>query len=74
MAMTQDARLQSDNLAAATPMTGLARGDFGNPAAWVVGFILIVMPFIANGFFLVEIFGTTLILGIVALSLMFLAG
>jgi len=34
MAMTQDARLQSDNLAAATPMTGLARGDFGNPAAW----------------------------------------
>jgi len=32
------------------------------------------MPLIANGFFLVEIFGTTLILGIVALSLMFLAG
>ena len=32
------------------------------------------MPLIANGFFLIEIFGTTLILGIVALSLMFLAG
>jgi len=32
------------------------------------------MPLLANGFFLIEIFGTTLILGIVALSLMFLAG
>ena len=32
------------------------------------------MPLIANGFFLIEIFGTTLILGIIALSLMFLAG
>ena len=55
-------------------MPGLARPDFGNPAAWVVGFILLVMPLLANGFFLIEIFGTTLILGIVALSLMFLAG
>ena len=32
------------------------------------------MPLIANGFFLIEIFGTTLILGTIALSLMFLAG
>ena len=55
-------------------MTGLARSDFGHPAAWVVAFLLIIMPLIANGFFLIEIFGTTLILGIVALSLMFLAG
>ena len=36
--------------------------------------ILLIMPLIANGFFLIEIFGTTLILGIIALSLMFLAG
>ena len=74
MSITQDARLQPDNLAAATPLSGLARADFGHPAAWVVAFILIIMPLIANGFFLIEIFGTTLILGIVALSLMFLAG
>ena len=33
-----------------------------------------IMPLLANGFFLIEIFGTTLILGIIALSLMFLAG
>jgi branched-chain amino acid transport system permease protein len=74
MSITQDARLQPDNLAAATPLSGFAQTDFGNPAAWVVAFILIVMPLIANGFFLIEIFGTTLILGTVALSLMFLAG
>jgi len=74
MSITQDARLQPDNVAAATPLTGLAQTDFGNPAAWVVALVLIVMPLLANGFFLIEIFGTTLILGTVALSLMFLAG
>ena len=73
MSITQDARLQPEP-AAAKSLTGLAGTDFGHPAAWVVAFFLIVMPLIANGFFLIEIFGTTLILGIVALSLMFLAG
>jgi len=58
MSITQGAPLQPDNLAAASPMTGFARADFGNPAAWVVGFILIIMPLIANGFFLIEIFVT----------------
>jgi branched-chain amino acid transport system permease protein len=48
--------------------------EFDNPAAWIVAAILLIMPLIANGFFLIEIFGTTLILGIIALSLMFLAG
>jgi len=48
--------------------------DFDNPAAWAVAAILLIMPLIANGFFLIEIFGTALILGIIALSLMFLAG
>src|SRR5438309_9832785 len=48
--------------------------QFQNPAAWLTAIILLIMPLIANGFFLIEIFGTTLILGIIALSLMFLAG
>lgn len=48
--------------------------EFGNPAAWAVAVVLLVMPAIANGFFLVEIFGQTYILGLVTLSLMFLAG
>ncbi|GIQ74666.1 branched-chain amino acid ABC transporter permease [Bradyrhizobium sp. RD5-C2] len=48
--------------------------EFQNPAAWLVALILVIMPLIANGFFLIEIFATTLILGVIALSLMFLAG
>ena len=52
------------------------RSGFGDRHgfAWIVALLLILLPPIANGFFLVQIFGTTLILGIVALSLMFLAG
>jgi branched-chain amino acid transport system permease protein len=45
-----------------------------NPAPWLVAVILLIIPLVANGFFLIEIFGTTLILGTIALSLMFLAG
>jgi len=48
--------------------------EIQNPAAWLVALLLVIMPLIANGFFLIEIFATTLILGIIALSLMFLAG
>jgi branched-chain amino acid transport system permease protein len=74
MALTQDARLPADKLATATPISGFARTELGNPAGWAIAIILIIMPLLANGFFLIEIFGTTLILGTVALSLMFLAG
>jgi branched-chain amino acid transport system permease protein len=48
--------------------------EIDNPAAWIAAAILLIMPAIANGFFLTEIFATALILGTVALSLMFLAG
>lgn len=48
--------------------------EYGHPAAWLLAAVLLVMPLISNGFFLIEIFAQTLILGIVALSLMFLAG
>ena len=43
-------------------------------AVWVVGFILLILPAFANSFILVQIFGWSLILGMIALSLMFLAG
>jgi len=47
----------------------------GVPAAyWLVGFILLVMPTFASNFVLFQIFGWTFILGIIALSLMFLGG
>src|SRR4030095_13916897 len=52
----------------------LAWPEFNKPAVWLVAAILLIMPFIASGFFLIEIFATTLILGTIALSLMFLAG
>ena len=63
-----------DKLAAATPISAFARTEFGNPAGWIVAVILLIMPLLANDFFLFEIFGTTFILGMMALSLMFLAG
>ncbi|WP_339031611.1 branched-chain amino acid ABC transporter permease [Bradyrhizobium symbiodeficiens] len=48
--------------------------EINHPAAWIVAVILVIMPLIANGFFLIEIFASTLILGTMALSLMLLAG
>ena len=72
--------IQGAQLPASQPASAARRAitrawpELENPAAWLVALILVIMPLIANGFFLIEIFGTTLILGIIALSLMFLAG
>lgn len=45
------------------------------PAAyWIVGLALLFMPIVANDFVLFQIFGWTFILGMIALSLMFLTG
>src|SRR6476620_8552818 len=68
------ARLHAKPPASAVQRPAMAWAEFDNPAAWAVAVILLIMPLSANGFFLIEIFGTTLILGIIALSLMFLAG
>ncbi|MEM7044161.1 MAG: branched-chain amino acid ABC transporter permease [Pseudomonadota bacterium] len=43
-------------------------------AYWIVGFLLLIMPLIASNFVLFQIFGWSFILGMIALSLMFLAG
>src|SRR5271155_4355892 len=45
-----------------------------HPAWALVALILVIMPAIANGFVLVQIFGWSFMLGTIALSLMFLAG
>jgi branched-chain amino acid transport system permease protein len=72
--------IQSAELRASQPASAARRAlagawaEFNTPAAWLVAVILVIMPLIANKFFLIEIFGTTLILGTIALSLMFLAG
>ena len=44
------------------------------PAAWALGLVLLLMPAVANNFWLFQVFGWTFILGMIALSLMFLAG
>ena len=45
------------------------------PASWwIVGVVLLFMPVVANSFVLFQIFGWAFILGMVALSLMFLGG
>ena len=44
------------------------------PAYWVLGLLLLVMPAFAGDFVLYQIMGWTFLLGMIALSLMFLAG
>lgn len=44
------------------------------PAYWVLGLILLVIPAFVSGFVMGEIMGRVFILGIIALSLMFLGG
>lgn len=47
----------------------------GSGPLWIaVAFLLLAMPWIANEFVLVQIFGWAMILGMIALSLMFLGG
>jgi branched-chain amino acid transport system permease protein len=43
-------------------------------AAWLVAVVLLVLPLFANSFVEAQIFGWSFILGMIALSLMFLAG
>src|SRR5262245_12991496 len=75
MSLIQGAQLPADPSASAARRAIIrAWPEFNGPAAWLIALILVIMPLIANKFFLIEIFGTTMILGIIALSLMFLAG
>jgi branched-chain amino acid transport system permease protein len=57
------------------PQSGrLAALVASHPVLWVLALFLLVLPAFASDFVLVEIFGSTFILGMIALSLMFLAG
>jgi branched-chain amino acid transport system permease protein len=70
------ALVEAPTTANATPTTGggLTAALAANPALWVLLLFLLLLPAFASGFVLVEIFGWALILGMIALSLMFLAG
>ena len=52
-------------------MTGALQA---HPALWLLALFLLLLPAFASNFVLVEIFGWAMILGMIALSLMFLAG
>src|SRR5688500_8870068 len=43
-------------------------------AWWIVGLVLLFLPIVANSFWLFQVMGWTFILGMIGLSLMFLAG
>ncbi len=45
-----------------------------NAAILILGLVLVLMPTVASDFILVQVFGWAMILGMIALSLMFLAG
>ena len=53
---------------------GWAAALAANPAIWLLVLFLLLLPAFASSFVLVEIFAFALILGMIALSLMFLAG
>jgi len=52
----------------------LSRWAARNAAILILGVFLVILPAIAGDFILVQVFGWAMILGIIALSLMFLAG
>src|SRR5689334_12075692 len=68
------APVQPAAIAAQPTRAPASPADFSHPAAWLVAVLLVIMPLLASNFFLIEIFATTLILGTIALSLMFLGG
>ena len=45
-----------------------------HPVLWLLALFLLILPAFASNFVLIEIFGWSMILGMIALSLMFLAG
>ncbi|MEM7429323.1 MAG: branched-chain amino acid ABC transporter permease [Pseudomonadota bacterium] len=69
-----------DDTPAAPPLSDESTSRVGqwiagiHPGVWLVVFLLLALPLFANSFILIDIFGRTMILGMIALSLMFLAG
>jgi branched-chain amino acid transport system permease protein len=45
-----------------------------HPALWLLALFMLILPAFASNFVLIELFGWAMILGMIALSLMFLAG
>jgi len=65
---------QSENSAANAGGGPTVFGQRVHPMVWIVALLLLFMPAFAGNFVLFQIFGWSFILGMIALSLMFLAG
>ena len=70
MALVEAARTR-DRQADELELTGAFQA---HPALWLLALFLLILPAFASNFVLIEIFGWAMILGMIALSLMFLAG
>ena len=70
MALAETSVAMRDGTQPAGMLSGLSR----HPALLLLGLVLLILPAAVSGFVLVEIVGWALILGMIALSLMFLAG
>ncbi len=71
MALVETAPAQSPAKPASWSVTGALQA---HPVLWLLALFLLVLPAFANNFVLIEVFGWAMILGMIALSLMFLAG
>jgi len=63
--------------AAGTPPTPIIEQEWFRrtpPLVWLIVLLLLIMPLLASNFVLFQIFGWAFIIGMIALSLMFLAG
>jgi branched-chain amino acid transport system permease protein len=73
MAVAEASRTASI-LPAAAPAGAVGMGLWRYPALWLLGLFLLILPAFASNFVLIQLFGWTFILGMIALSLMFLGG
>jgi branched-chain amino acid transport system permease protein len=70
MALVEASRASSPGAASWT-LSGALQA---HPVLWLLAVFLLVLPAFASNFVLIELFGWAMILGMIALSLMFLAG
>lgn len=74
MALTENSGQQTGPARLGNGRSDVAWIDRIPSSYWVVGILLVIMPIFASDFTLYQIFGWSFILGMISLSLMFLAG
>src|ERR1700741_1752264 len=76
MALVEAARTASARADGKTTTAGWNWTDTfqQHPGLWLLALFLLILPAFASNFVLIELFGWAMILGMIALSLMFLAG